>query len=167
MGLPTAETNTAKTTPLFRARSLRSAETAQRRPKAVPSCENRSTLAALHKTSQRGLLAYKYTYPVPVESSQGHKLGNWVQPGVTDCLSRSYQPVMRATTRSSRAGGANSPCVSRNNDRGELLHVQLPRMICIVSKGLSGVTTSENFVAFTRLVVLFVRLLGKNLISVD
>ena len=40
------------------------------------------TLAALHKTSQRGLLAYQYTYPVPVGSSQGHKLGNRLQPCV-------------------------------------------------------------------------------------
>ena len=37
----------------------------------------------VRKTSQRGHLAYKYTYPVPVESSRRHKLGNRVQPGVT------------------------------------------------------------------------------------
>ena len=57
-------------------------ENEQQRPKAVPSCENRLTLAALHKTSQYRLLAYKYMYPVAVESNKGHKLGNWLQPGV-------------------------------------------------------------------------------------
>ena len=37
--------------------------------------------ATLHKTSQRGHPAEKYTYPVVVESSRGYKLGNGVQPG--------------------------------------------------------------------------------------
>ena len=84
-GATDAETKTDKINrpPSLRERSLRSAENARRRPKVLPRCENRATLAALHKTSQRGLLAYKCTYPVPVVSSQGHKLGNQVQPGVT------------------------------------------------------------------------------------
>ena len=64
-------------------RSPRLAETAQRRPKVLPSCTSRATRATLPKTSQRGLPAYKYTYPVVVESTRGYKLGNRVQHGVT------------------------------------------------------------------------------------
>ena len=49
-------------------RSFRAAKTAPREP--------------LHKTTQRGLQAYNYTYPMVVESSREYKLGNRVQPGV-------------------------------------------------------------------------------------
>ena len=75
------------------------ARNAPRRPKAVPSCENRATQAALHKNTQRGLLAYKYTNPVPVESSRGYKLGNRVQPGVAAGAGYTYQPETLAATR--------------------------------------------------------------------
>ena len=55
-----ARTNTDKINRSLslRERSLRSGENARRTSKVLPRCENRSTLAALHKTSQRGLLAY-------------------------------------------------------------------------------------------------------------
>ena len=51
-------------------RSSRAAETAQRGPRCI-------------KTTQCGLPAYRYKYPVVVESSRGYKLGNRVQPGAT------------------------------------------------------------------------------------
>ena len=102
-------------------RSLRSAENARRRPKTVPIYVNRATLAALHKTSQRGLLAYMYTYPVPVESSRGTSfatLRNASQPYASsrECWSRSYQTKTRAIKLCSRACKENSPCASRHND---------------------------------------------------
>ena len=61
---------------------------------------NRATRATLHKTSQRGLPAYKYTYPVVVESSRGYKLGNRVQPGVT--AGAGYTSRRRLPRRGSR-----------------------------------------------------------------
>ena len=81
--LPTQKRSRPKDHTPLQERSPRLAETAQRRPKVLPSCGNRATRATLHKTTQRGLPAYKYTYPVVVESSRGYKLGNRVQPGVT------------------------------------------------------------------------------------
>ena len=59
------------------------------RPKAVPSCEIHKTLPALHKTTQRRLLAYKYTYPVLWGAAGGPAGGrrwSWL-----------FQPVTRAT----------------------------------------------------------------------
>ena len=81
-------------------RSSRSAETAQRRPKILPICGNRATQATLPKTPQRGLSAYKYTYPVAGESSRGYKLGNRVQPGLT--AGAGYSSRRRLPRRGSR-----------------------------------------------------------------
>ena len=65
-----------------------------------PSCGNRATWAELHKTTQRGFPAYKYTYLVPVESSRGYKIGNRVQPGVI--AGASYTSQRRLLGRGSR-----------------------------------------------------------------
>ena len=92
---------------------------AQRRPKVLPSCGNRAMRATLHKTTQRGLPAYKYTYPVVVESSRGTRLVQAGQPGAVrrDCWSRLRIP----------AGGACLDAVVACGQRKLTMRIEIQR----------------------------------------
>ena len=62
--------------------------------------------------AHRGLLAKKYTYPVLVESSQGHNLGNQLQPGAT--AGAGHTSRWRALRRGSRLRAAHTRLAYRD-----------------------------------------------------
>ena len=106
--------------------------------------QNRAKQATLHKTTQRRLLAYKYTYPISIEPSKAHKLGNRVEQYVTagaGHISRThvFDAIVACGQRKLNLRIDIQQNVRETHNQ-LLIEIQTTNKVC----NLSGVTIAEN-----------------------